>query len=151
MRYLDPEYRIINLSYRYTRNPPVNDVNQDIDQGDISLIWPITDRWNFIARGNHDFTHRRELETFAGFEYNSCCYRVRLLARRWLDNELINTVDALDLEYDRGVFIEFQLKGLGGFGRKISKVLEESIVGFQQREESQNTRSRLSTRVDKTP
>ena len=131
LRYLDDEYRIINLGYRFNRKDPrLIDINEDsvitedevikqtIDQGDISFIWPLFGGWSLIARGNHDFTNNRELETFAGLEYNDCCYRVRLLARRWLDNELVNTVQDLDLEYDQGVFFEFELKGLGGIAAR---------------------------------
>lgn len=149
LRYIDDKYRIVNLGYRYNRKDPrLIDSNEDlvisedevieqtIDQGDISFIWPVFGGWSLIARGNHDFTNDRELETFAGLEYNDCCYRVRLLARRWLDNELINTIEDLDLEYDKGVFFEFELKGLGGIGSKVSGVLEDSIVNYSRRAEN---------------
>ncbi len=153
LRYFDDEGRIFNLGYRFNRKDfKLQDLNQDslissdevfdqtIDQANLSFIWPLIGNWNLIGHGNHDFTNDRELETFAGFEYNNCCYRVRLVARRWLDNELINsisdTIADTDLEYDRGVFLEFQLKGLGGIGGKVSGILEDAIVNSSRREET---------------
>ncbi len=150
LRYMDDDYRIFNLTYRYSRRSgkaDVNDIdndgntdeiiNNDIDQADLSFIWPIAGDWSMVGRGYHDFTFRRELESMVGVEYNSCCYRMRVVARRWLDNDLANVIDDEELEYDKGIFFEFQLKGLGGIGSKVSGILSDGIYGYDQREENQ--------------
>jgi LPS-assembly protein len=90
-----------------------------------------------VGRGYHDFTFQRELESMAGVEYNSCCYRMRIVARRWLDNDLANVINDEELEYDKGIFFEFQLKGLGGIGSKVSGILSDGIYGYDRREENQ--------------
>lgn len=149
LRYLDNDYRIFNISYLYTRKNPIIDSNDfdndgdtndlldtDIEQADVSFVWPVSDSWNVIGRANYDITNDRELEWFAGFEYDSCCYRTRFLARRWLDNDLQGIVDGRQLEYDQGLFVEFQLIGLGGIGDRISTILSDSIFGYSQREKA---------------
>lgn len=149
LRYMDDKFRIFNFSYRYLQLTERADtfdidndgdtdelINRDIDQGDVSVIWPIRNNWSAIGRVYHDFTNNRELETLAGFEYNSCCYRVRVMGRRWLDNDLANVVDDSELEYDQGIFFEIELKGLGGTGTQVSSTLEDSIYGYQQREDN---------------
>lgn len=87
-----------------------------------------------MGRYNYDFTQAQELETFLGFEYNDCCYRVRLLARKWLDSNIASLTDNHDLEHDQGVFFEVHFKGLGGSGAKVNSILEDSIRGYQERE-----------------
>ncbi|WP_299979574.1 LPS-assembly protein LptD [uncultured Pseudoteredinibacter sp.] len=150
IRYMDDEARVFNLSYRYDRNYgqlDSNDFNNngisnelldnDIEQADVSFIWPVSDSWSLIGRGNYDVTNSRELETLAGFEYNSCCYRIRLVGRRWIDNFLATQGTLVDqqVQEDSGIFFEIQLKGLGGTGKRLSSILKDAIYGYQQREE----------------
>ncbi|BFM17817.1 LPS-assembly protein LptD [Maricurvus nonylphenolicus] len=150
LRYMDDDYRIFNLTYRFSRRAgkvDTNDIdgdgdtseliNNDVDQADLSFIWPIAGGWSLVGRGYHDFTFQRELESMAGVEYNSCCYRMRVVARRWLDNDLANVIDDEELEYDKGIFFEFQLKGLGGIGSTVSGILSDGIYGYDRREENQ--------------
>lgn len=146
LHYMDDSYRIANITYRYTlkqvvNSPsnPVPQIVQSINQLDTSIILPINNRWSIIARNNHDFTHGVELDTFAGLEYNDCCYRVRLLGRRWLrvdyttENFLANLTNK---DFEPGIMLELELKGLGGMDRKISKLLERTVTGFKDREKN---------------
>ncbi len=139
LRYRDQQQRIFNIGYRYTRRIPrfveANEIDADIDQGDVSTILPLAENWRFVGRWNYDFTNSRELETFAGIEYDSCCWRVSLLARKWLDrDDRLGTdyagIPEDDLEEDEGIFLQIQLKGLGGTGTKVDGILEDGIYGF---------------------
>jgi LPS-assembly protein len=109
----------------------------EIDQVDASLLLPINSRWSVIARSNHDFTHGVELDTFAGLEYNDCCYRVRLLGRRWLRIDY-GTPDFLanvtNDDYEPGVMFELELKGFGSMDQRISKLLDKAMPGFEERD-----------------
>ena len=49
-----------------------------------SAAWPIKDQWNVFSREVYDLRDHEQLETFAGFEYRACCWRLRLGARRFL-------------------------------------------------------------------
>ncbi|MGH1471012.1 MAG: LPS-assembly protein LptD [Cellvibrionaceae bacterium] len=140
VRYLDEKFRIFNLGYRYTRKPfgtsPSGPIDLDDSQLEASFVWPIAGNWSVIARNVHDFTYDRELDSILGIEYTSCCYRVRLMGRKWLDNELINVVDNQDLEYDQGIFLEIHLRGLGlNIGNRIGNALSEGIMNYDRREE----------------
>ena len=130
LRYMDDSYRLINMSYRFTRKSDDNHVNQ----ADASFALPLWGNWSVLGRYNYDFTYKRELETIAGVEYNSCCYRFRAVWREWVDNYTSGD-DLSNLGNDRGVFLEFQLKGLGSLGSQSANFLAESIYGFSKRED----------------
>jgi len=145
LHYLDDKYRILNLGYRYARNPlsvsPLNPIpvsGKTLDQIDFSAIWPVSDQWAVITRMNYDFTYKAKLDTFAGLEYNDCCYRVRVLAREWANfdfsPDFLETLT--DDDYDRGVFFEVQLKGFGTLAKRINNLLEKAVVGYDERENS---------------
>lgn len=150
LRYKDDDLRLFNLSYRYTRKNPLtsdpddldndgdftDEIAQTIEQGDVSFSLPLFGDWSAVGRANYDFTHNRELETLFGVEYNDCCYRLRLVARKWLDNDLVDSVKSLDLEEDQGIFFEFQLKGLGSIGSKVTGILNDGIYGYEEREKT---------------
>jgi LPS-assembly protein len=142
-RYYDQQQRIVNLGYRYVRNPssaPLNSstpsVNQELEQAELSFVLPIAGNWSVIGRTYHDFTNDEALDSMFGVEYTSCCYRVRAIGRRWFDNELIELVNGQNLEHERGIFFEFQLRGLGSVFDTINGVLSESIVNYERRAES---------------
>ena len=139
LRYGDEQGRVFSLGYRYQRKGFARDAttgelyDTTIDQTDIGVVYPLGGDWNLLARSFYDHTLGREMDTFAGVEYDSCCYRMRFLARRWTDSRDITTVGPSNLEVDRGVFLEFQLKGLGTLGQRLDQVLREGIIGFDQR------------------
>jgi LPS-assembly protein len=94
-------------------------------QSNVSTIFPISNHWSAIARFNYDHTNERELEQVAGLTYESCCWKTSILYQEGIDS---------NNEIDRGFYIEFQLKGLGGSGNKINSILSDSIEGYNERE-----------------
>ncbi|ACE83973.1 LPS-assembly protein LptD [Cellvibrio japonicus] len=145
VRYMDDKYRIVNFGYRFSRDrqslSPINPIpvrGEDLSQLDISTLWPVANQWSVIARANYDFNYNAELDAFVGLEYDDCCYRVRLLARRWVDFDLTsNFLESLDRDdFDQGIFVEIQLKGIGSLSRRISTLLDKAIIGFTEREQA---------------
>lgn len=138
-RYNDHQNRLFNFTYRFTRRLPRQfqsmDVDQDIEQADISAFIPIAENFNVVARWNHDFTNKRELELFAGFEYNSCCWRASLVLRRWLDRDDDILFPEEDLEFDNGIFFQIQFKGLAGTGKRVDSILRNGIYGYEPLED----------------
>ncbi|HCV79096.1 MAG TPA: hypothetical protein DGS68_20620, partial [Pseudomonas sp.] len=58
-------------------------------------------------------------EAFGGFEYDNCCWKLRLISRYWLKSEDDVFYTAQSSEADRGIFLQIVLKGLGNvFGGK---------------------------------
>lgn len=147
VHYMDDEYRIFNIAYRYTLRPIISSPSQllplaqtSLDQIDTSLLWPINSRWSLIARTNYDFHYGVELDTFAGFEYNDCCYRARVMWRRWLNfdysPDFLANVSRDDYEQSPYPFIEIELKGLGSMSKRISSLLDKAVAGFSEREKN---------------
>lgn len=112
---------IFNLGFRNRRD-------SDVEQGDISLYWPLGKRMAIMGRWNYDLVSGRTIEGFGGLEYSDCCLQVRLLARRFLDSRSDNFAE---VEGDDGIFLQIVFKGLAGFGTKVESVLERGIRGYR--------------------
>ena len=118
--YRDREDRIFNATYR-SRYEATSD---DLEQTDLSFKWPISKEWSTVGRWNHSIENDLSLDTFLGLEKDTCCWRFRVIARRYVN-------DAFDEEPKEGVFFQFELKGLTSFGQKLDSFLEEGILGYQ--------------------
>ncbi|WP_394560443.1 LPS-assembly protein LptD [Aquipseudomonas alcaligenes] len=107
-----------------------------IQQHDFSVIWPMVPQWNVIARWQRDYARNRTLEAFGGFEYDSCCWKLRLINRYWIDYDETSLNPDINEEPDRGIFLQIVLKGLGNvLGGKTEGFLEQGIQGYREREE----------------
>ncbi|MGV8841667.1 MAG: LPS-assembly protein LptD [Pseudomonas sp.] len=106
-----------------------------VSQHDFSTIWPIVPQWSLIARWQHDYNRNRTLEAFGGFEYDNCCWKLRLINRYWVDTDEVSLNPNLNEQSDRGIFLQIVLKGLGGVvGNKVEGFLDQGIQGYRQRE-----------------
>lgn len=124
--------RVINLAYRK---------NIDIEQLDFSFAWPFINDWNLVGRWYYDIPENQTLDTFVGIERDSCCWSLRLVGRRFLSgvdtsitvtNQGQGVVSAdFDQEFQTGIFLQFELKGLAGSGLKTVDFLTQSIPGYQ--------------------
>jgi LPS-assembly protein len=121
------ERHIVNFGYRYR-------LSDDISQPDISAYWPISNRFGFIGRWNYDIEQGRVIEAFGGLEYNDCCWRLRLVGRRFLNVPTgPNIVTGQDVEVirpDNGVFLQIVFKGMGGVGNGLESLLVRGIRGY---------------------
>jgi LPS-assembly protein len=107
-----------------------------IEQHDMSVIWPVVPRWSAIARWQYDYARNRTLEAFGGFEYDSCCWKLRVINRYWVDYDETSLNPDLNEEGDRGIFLQIVLKGLGGIvGNKVDSFLDQGIQGYRERED----------------
>lgn len=142
LQYIGDNYQLINLSYRYseaTLDELGNESYGKRDQIDASVFLPLTTSWSLIARSHYDFTYKRELDTFAGFEYNDCCYKIRFVWRRFLNFDY-NTAQSLGAisnnDYEQGIFFDLQLKGLGDISKRVGTLLSQTIAGYSTREKN---------------
>lgn len=138
-----PEPRkAINVGYRFrnelntfdTRTGAYrSDLNDKIDQSDLSFMWPLSQQWSVIGRWQHDFVEDRTLEAMGGLEYDSCCWKFRIINRYWVDYDEYESV--ADDEPNRGIFLQVVLKGLGSVtGNRVETLLSEGIPGYRERE-----------------
>ncbi|RGP55830.1 LPS-assembly protein LptD [Pseudomonas abyssi] len=140
-----PEPRkVLNMGYRYRNNINTynaltgtfqHDPDSRIDQSDLSFMWPLNPQWSLIGRWQHDFADDRTLEAFGGLEYDSCCWKLRVINRYWVDYNEFESV-ARD-ESNRGIFLQVVLKGLGSVsGNEVHSLLDEGIPGYREREDN---------------
>ncbi|AMZ74025.1 MULTISPECIES: LPS-assembly protein LptD [Pseudomonas] len=107
-----------------------------IKQHDFSVIWPIVPQWNLISRWQYDYNRNRTLEAFGGFEYDNCCWKLRLINRYWVDYEEFSQAAPENEKGDHGIFLQIVLKGLGGLtGAKVESFLDKGIQGYRERED----------------
>lgn len=122
-----------NLFY-FSYRDRVNSASADLErtrQSDIVYRNQINPQWAFIGRWQHDIERRQRLDTVLGLEYGTCCWKMRLTAREFLSPEKRGGIAT---EYDRGVFLQFVLRGLGSFGGDGGRSLIEEITGFRERD-----------------
>ncbi|MCW8891258.1 MAG: LPS assembly protein LptD, partial [Sedimenticola sp.] len=115
LHYLDDKQRILNLTYRYT--------NGSIEQTDLSGRWPISSKLHAVARWNYSILHGKTMESFAGIEYDSCCWITRFVMRDYRSDA--------NSEGNLAMFLQLELKGLTSLGDKIDQFLERGILGYR--------------------
>lgn len=127
IQYKPAANKVVNFNYRVRRtssNLSGRTLNlTDIEQSDISFHWPIRQNWSVVGRWNYAIPEKKSLEIFGGVEYDSCCWSFRAITRRFLTD--------IDGEFDTGVFLQVELKGLSGIGRKTVDFLEQKIPGYE--------------------
>ena len=138
LRYKDKRNRLFNFSYRYTqrgeRQFDGRLVDQDLKQTNLSAFIPLSSNFNLVGRWSHDFTFDRELEIFAGFEYNNCCWRASVIARRWLDRDDKILFPEENLKAKNGISLKIEFKGLAGSGSRLDTILKNGIYGYEYAE-----------------
>ena len=100
--------------------------DNNLSQTDLSVAWPVSNNWSAMGRWQYDLTNKRNLEILSGVEYNSCCYQVRVLWRKWVDDD-----DNIDHPNSKsGVFLQFVLRGLGDLTSGTTKEYLKGIKGY---------------------
>jgi len=125
LRYQSDNNHIFNIGYRTRQD------RQEIEQTDISFIWPLGQRWKILARWNQDLSESRVIEALAGIEYDSCCWSVRLVGRKWINDDDLFASDLI--EERRAIYLQFQFKGLAGVGHSLEGILSDSIFGYREK------------------
>jgi LPS-assembly protein len=132
LRYQRDNRHIFNLAYRSRiGRTPV----EDLEQSDLSFNWPLSDRWSAVGRWNRSLKDDTDLERFAGFQYESCCYVIRIAARTYL-TETTGSDSAIPQDgplvtQDSSVIFQLSLKGLGQIGDSMNELLERGIAGYR--------------------
>ncbi|MCR8922313.1 LPS-assembly protein LptD [Dasania sp. GY-MA-18] len=123
---------LLNVGYRFRRDDPATSSVEALEQADISTVIALNDRWQAMARFQYDVAEDRSLEDLFGIEYQDCCWLTRIVYQRAVKK--VNASSSLDTEHDHKIVLQFQLKGLGGIGNKAIRLLQESILGYEERD-----------------
>jgi LPS-assembly protein len=111
---------VVNASYRYRSED--SGPGAGLEQTDLSFVLPVSERWNLLGRWNHSLRDHQTVEALGGFEWKSCCVKVRVLARQF--------VRSFDRQDNFGLYLEIELNGLGSFGRDTERLLDDAILGY---------------------
>ncbi len=114
LQYRPAGERVVNVAYRFQRDL--------LQQAEVSTAWPINTHWNAYVRGIYSLKDNQTIERFAGFEYRACCWRVKMLARRF--------VSTRTGAQDSGIYLQLELTGLASVGSAADTFLTEAIRGY---------------------
>ena len=122
IRYKPNRRSVFNAAYRFLREDPFS-VGRSLEQADFSMAWPVSVNLRAVGRWNYALAEGTTLESFAGLEYESCCWAFRTVLRRHLSSGSGN--------HTSSVFLQLELKGLTGIGRRTVSFIERSIPGYE--------------------
>jgi LPS-assembly protein len=118
---------IFNIGYRYRMQRDGQDAQNQIMA---STIIPIYDGWSVIGLYRYSFVEGINLEHFYGIEKDSCCWRLRLIMRRYIRTVTPNAEGVIDIA--NTIFFQFELKGFTSLGDKLDNFLLKNISGYRK-------------------
>ncbi len=127
---------IFNIGYSY-RRPLTTVITQPVtEEANISGYFPLGNNWSVFASMDYSVEANTSVEDMAGLEYDNCCWTIRLLHMRYYDNvsDRVPDFNNPNLEREHTTQIQIVLKGMGGFGGRITNVMKEMIRGYDERE-----------------
>ncbi|MGZ5622198.1 MAG: LPS-assembly protein LptD, partial [Methylobacter sp.] len=103
--------------------------------------WPVYNNWSVVGRWTYSLLNNSTQESFFGVEKENCCWRFRLIGRRWVNSlalsqgpgaQNIVTIDPTATGISQtGVFFQIELKGLTGIGEHLDTFFERQIYGYR--------------------
>jgi LPS-assembly protein len=127
---------VYNVGYSY-RRPLTATTDQPVtEQAHLSAYIPLANRWTLFGAINYSVEAGASVEDMIGVEYDTCCWQIRLLHLRYYDTVPGQTPDFNDpnLEREHSTQVQIVLKGMGGFGNRVTGLMEDMIRGYKARE-----------------
>ncbi len=94
-----------------------------------SFVTPLNEHWQLLGLWQYDMALYHTQEAIGGIQYESCCWRARLVDSIYLSDFLaVNNTPT----YNRSIMFQFEFKGLGGYSRQVENMLSQAILGYQQ-------------------
>ena len=134
--------KLIQLNYRYVPDLINNNVGntsgaeENISQAGLRTAWPVTDSVYFVGNWYYDLNEKRNIETYTGFQYESCCWALRLSYHYRIKTNFEDS-DTPSIEqrpeFEHGFYLNFVIKGLGGSGPiGVSDMLNEGLFNYRK-------------------
>lgn len=132
VNYQIDKYNSVQLNHRYTRNVS----GSSLEQMSLLANFAINNDWAFVGRLTQDLKEKRSLESYAGIQYESCCWAVRIAYHRHINSNLSDggvSNENRD-EFNSGFKLEFEIKGLNGKQDTIGTqdMFNSSIFGYKR-------------------
>ncbi len=100
------------LAHRYR---PEETERDEIEQLEAEFLWPVTGRLSLSAKALYAVRSRETIDQMAGVQYDSCCWALRLSARKKIDE---------NNEEQEAYYLEWVLKGLTSLGESAGRLFE---------------------------
>ena len=113
-RYNPEPGKVLNLSYRYTRD--------NLEQINLSSQWPLGRSYYALGRMNYSLREDRMIEGLAGIEYDAGCWQSRFVVQR------VQTATA-DANY--AMFFQLELGGMASIGSNPLQLINRNIPGYK--------------------
>ena len=129
--YRGNDKKLFQLNHRYSQ--AVSDY--EISQLGLLGTMPVADDWQLVASYYYDLKRSQTLDVNLGLQFESCCWAVRLVARRQIVAELGRTETDLvaPSRFDHGLSLQFVLKGFGdNAGFAVSDMLSNGIFSYRR-------------------
>jgi LPS-assembly protein len=132
LNYQIDKYNSVQLNHRYTRNVS----GSSLEQASLLASFAINKDWAFVGRLTEDLQQSRSLESYAGLQYESCCWAIRIAYHRYINSNLSD--DGLFNEnrdeFNSGFVLQFIIKGLDGTQGPIGtqEMFDSSIFGYKR-------------------
>jgi LPS-assembly protein len=123
--YLFGENQTIQLNHRYTRDVSGITLEQLSLAGNVS----INKNWQVISRVTQDLQQNRSIETYAGLQYQSCCWSLSFAYHRYITanfDEPSSNNKNRD-EFNNGFMLRFSMRT-----KDITDMFNSSIFGYKR-------------------
>jgi len=135
--YAPEDGRLFSVGYSYRR--PLTLVSEQLPTEELHLssYYPVNRRWAVFAAVNYSVLAHTSVEDMFGVEYDTCCWKVRLLHLRYYDTvpgQRNPDFNDPELQREDSTQIQIVLKGMGGFGSRATSIMKDMIRGFTDRE-----------------
>ena len=144
LSYRDSANRFFNLASNRVQTFDQEQQQERVtsDQIDAGIFWSITDRWAVFGRQLFDLQNYNDdeprpiddsLESMAGLEYQSCCWRVQVSYR---ESSLQGNNESSEFNTEKryGFLLSFELKGSGSFGDDTDQLIKDAVAGYSNRQ-----------------
>lgn len=132
LHYRSEPNQIVNLGYRYRQDL--------ISTGDVSFRWPLLANWFAVGRWQYSLLYDKTTESFLGLEKENCCWRFRIIGRRYINGLNVTDVGTqgaalnqqlvANSESQTAVIFQIELKSLSAFGDNVDAFLQKNIYGY---------------------
>ena len=142
LKFRNQPNQLFDIGYRYrsasanpyvlsTIIPGTTSTPANISLTDVSFRWPLFDQWYAMGRWQYSLNFDKTMESFIGLEKESCCWRFRVIARRFINGATTNSYVASNVEPQTAFFVELELKGLSGIGDDVDYFLQTTLNGYR--------------------
>jgi LPS-assembly protein len=133
LRYKSEDGKIFNLEHSHRKIEKLYSERTKIDETRISTYFPLGSKWHIMGAWSYNWDIRSSMEDLFGIEYDSCCWKARLIYSRYLDRipgQKIITPFYSELDRNESIQIQLLLKGMGSLGPRVDKLMSTMIKGF---------------------